>query len=387
MRGLPEDEVPKGPKPPRPSRDRLRRRFGRGTVWTGLVLLLVSVVAAAALVDALRRGPTPPLTTNALAAETPSLTGPHLPAPGLLHGTLHFVSLGRCRPQALELATLSLAAPGPRLGCDLSVSPRGDLAVARLGLAPRAPGHRIGLVDLASPPSLVRTLGVAQGETSWSADGRRLAWCAPDGATVVLTLATGARDRVTGCHPVFASDGSVITRPDQPLTTTLLRDGDPLLTEPELARAFPTDGEGPIDIVGYASRADGLLAVVAVRFETGRRPRRVLELWRGPILEAALPLPELGLPAGSGRFGERVEFSPSGNEIAAAFPGRGVQVILIDLTGRRIVLDPTSQHGFAWSPDGAWFALSTGEEILVQGPARGETVYELPIGASAIAWR
>ncbi len=372
-----------------PSHSLARRRSTarRARLSTWLALAVVAIVGTAAAVTALRGGSEPMPRTAAPGLDTASLTGPDVPATGLLSGTLVLTSLGPCRPQTLELTTLSLAAPGPRLGCSLTVSPRGDLAVADLGLAREAPGHRIGLVDLAAPPSLLRSLGVARGEASWSADGERLAWCAPDGATVVLTLETGERNRLAGCQPVFVPDGSVLTRPDRPLTATLLRNGEPLLSEAEVARGLPLDGEGPVDVVGYAARRDGLVAVVAVRFESGRQPRRVLELWRGGSLEAAVPLPELGLPAGSGRFGGRVEFSPTGREIAAAFPGRGVAVVLIDLPTRRIVLEPTSQHGFAWSPDGAWFALSTGEEVVVYGSTRGETAYVLPIGTSSIAWR
>jgi hypothetical protein len=179
----------------------------------------------------------------------------------------------------------------------------------------------------------------------------------------------------------------VLTRPARLLTSTLLQDGEVLLAEEDLVRPFPADSEGPLDVVGYDLRPDGLLAVVTVRFEPGRRPRRLLQLWRGDRLERAILLPELGLPAGTGRLGDRVEFAPTGREVAVAFPGAGKPMIIVDLGTGGISLEPTSQHGFAWSRDGRWFALSTGEEIRVLGPDRRDAVYVLPVGAASLAWR
>jgi hypothetical protein len=178
-----------------------------------------------------------------------------------------------------------------------------------------------------------------------------------------------------------------LARPARLLTATLLRDGSVLLGEEELARPFPPGSEGPLDVVGYDLRPDGLLAVVTVRFEPGRLPRRLLQLWRGTRLDRVIPLPELNLPAGTGRLGDHVEFDPTGREVAVAFPGAGKEMILVDLRTDAVTMPPTSQHGFAWSPDGRWFALSTGREIRVFGPDRRDPVYVLPVGAAALAWR
>lgn len=351
---------------------------------SGLVLGAVAVIGLAAAYDALRG--TGSTTVVDPTAES-TITGAEVPAPGELDGTLVFASQAGCRPRALRLATLTLGASGPSLDCDLWVPPEGRHAAISLAPALGFRGSRAALLRLSDPPAVAEELGIVRGEPSWSDDGRRLAWCTVASDTVVLDLDTGARSRLAGCRPEIAPDGSVLTRPARLLTSTLLRDGEVVLVEEQLARPFPPDSEGPLDVVGYDLRPDGLLAVVTVRFEPGRRPRRLLQLWRGDRLERAIPLPELGLPAGTGRLGDRVEFAPTGREVAVAFPGPGKPMIIVDLGTGGVTLEPTSQHGFAWSPDGRWFALSTGEEIRVLGPDRGDPVYVLPVGAAALAWR
>jgi hypothetical protein len=357
-------------------------RSGR-RILTSLVLGAVGLIAAAAVIDALRGSPSPQASPPDVLAET---TDVRLPERGVLTGRLVFSRLAGCRPQEVDLETLSLGEPGRPLDCGLWVSPRGDLAVAAVAPALGLRGSDNWLLRLGEPPTLTRPLGIARGEPAWSADGERLAWCTDSQETVVLTLETGARAFVSGCRPVFGPNGSILTRPATLLAPMLLENGRPLLEEDDLLRGFPP-GEGPLDLVGYDARPDGLLAVVAVRFEGGRRPRRLLQLWRGGRLESSVLLPELNLPAGYGRLGERLEFSPDGREVAVAFPGLGRQMMLVDLQTLRVTLEPTLQHGFAWSPDGRWFALSTGEEVRVLGRDRAEPAYVLPIGAAAIAWR
>lgn len=353
---------------------------------TWLVLAAVAIVAVFATLDALRRPASEP--RDATRTETGRLVGDRLPESAVLSGTLFFAGQSSCRPQALRLDTLTLARAGPPVECGLWVPPRGDFAAVSLAPALALRGSRLGLLRLGDPPTVVRRLGVARGEPSWSADGARLAWCTEESETVVLDVEGGATARLEGCRPRFAPDGSLLTRPNSLLATSVLRDGQVLLGEDELARPFPPDAQGPLDVVGYGARADGLLAVVVVRFESGRRPRRMLELWRGKELEQAILLPELGLPAGYGRLGERVEFDPTGREVAVSFSGAGREMVLVDLArGGVVTLEPTSQHGFAWSPDGTWLALSTGAEIQVLGPGRGESEYVLPVGAAALAWR
>jgi hypothetical protein len=350
-----------------------------------LVLCSVAVLAVVAANDTLR--------SDEVASEAPtqpdesSLTGPDLPAPGALSGMLVFASQAGCRPYTLSLATVSLGTPGQSLECGLWVPSRGELGTVSLALELGLRGNRIALIRLGDPPKLGREIGVVRGEPSWSEDGRLLAWCTPASDTVVEDLETGVRRRLAGCRPTITPDGSVLTRPARLLTPTLLRDGEVLLNGEELLRAFPPAGDGPLDVVGYDERSDGLLAVVTVRFEAGRLPRRILQFWHDSMLMRAVALPELNLPAGYGRLGDRVEFDPSGREVAVSFPGAGKQMVLVDVRSGQIVLAPTSQHGFAWSPDGTWFALSTGEEIRIFGPGRDELLYVLPVGAATLSWR
>jgi hypothetical protein len=351
---------------------------------TRLVLGAVALIGAGATWDALRHDPFP---AAERADDDIRFRGAALPQPGELSGTLVFASQADCRPRVLSFETLTVGPAGPAARCGLWVSPRGDLAAVSLAAALGLQGSRVGLLRLGERPKLVQQLGIVRGDPSWSKDGGRLAWCTAERDTVLLAVETGARRHVEGCRPKIAPDGSVLTRPALLLTPTLLRDGNVALDEEDLTRAFPADSDGPLDLVGYDVRPDGLLAVVAVRFESGRRPRRLLQLWHSGQLERAILLPELGLPAGAGRLGDHVEFGPTGREVAVAFPGAGKQMILVDLESGNVVLEPTSQHGFAWSPDGRWLAVSTGEEIRILGPERGEPVYVLPVGAAALAWR
>jgi hypothetical protein len=354
---------------------------------SGIVLGAVCVLAFAAAYDALRGGTTTASPTVVDPTEESQLVGGELPDPGELPGEIVFASQAGCRPRVLDLATLTLEPAGPPLDCGLWVPPRGQVAAVSLAPALGFRGSRAALLGLGDPPELAGGLGIVRGEPSWSEDGRRLAWCTAGGATVVLDLDTETRERLEGCRPKIAPDGSVLARPARLLTATLLRDGEVLLGEDELARPFGPGSEGPLDVVGYDLRPDGLLAVVAVRFEPGRLPRRLLQLWRGNRLERAIALPELNLPAGTGRLGDNVEFGPTGREVAVAFPGAGKEMILVDLGTGAVTLPPTSQHGFDWSFDGRWFALSTGEEIRVFDLDRRDPVYVLPVGAAALAWR
>ncbi len=360
-------------------------RPSRRALSTWVVLVAVVIVAALAARDAVWGGSSPARSEE--RPPEPTLSGELVPPAGRLEGTIVFVTLAGCRPQTLDLGTLALGRAGPPLDCGLWVPPRGDLAAISLAPALALRGSRLALLELSDPPRPGEELGIARGEPAWSADGTVVAWCTADGDTVVFTPETGERSSVRGCRPSITPDGSVLTRSASPLASSLFQNGDVLLRRADLLRAFPADSDGPLDVVGYDQHPDGLLAVVVVRFEAGRRPRRLLEFWRDGRLEGAILLPELTLPAGVGRLGDRVTFNPTGDEVVVAYPGTGTEMAVVDLTSGEVVVEPRNQHGYAWSPDGTWLAVSTGQEIRLLGPDRGEPEYVLPVGAAAIAWR
>lgn len=348
---------------------------------------IVAVIAVVAAGDALRGGLSHSNGPPTAATEDGEAAGP-FPAVGTLPGTLYLTTLGECRLQAIDVARLARVVDGPETTCSFSLAPDGKRATIPLGprRGPLGRSRALWLAELGERLHLRRLAVARGGAATWSRDGTRVAWCRDEGDTVVLTLATAERRKVRGCAPKFAGD-AVLTRPDEPLTPLLLRDGKVLLDETDVARGFPPGPPAPLDVLGYDVREDGLLAVVVVQFRSGRQPTPVLELWLKGEFVRVVELPILGSPAGRGRFGERVEFSPDGREIVVAFPGAGVRFVLIDVASGAELLPATSQHGIAWSPDGVWFAVSTAEAILVYGSTRTAPAYVLPIGASALAWR
>ena len=226
---------------------------------------------------------------------------------------------------------------------------------------------------------MLRELGLTTDVApSWSADGSSVAWCEPDGNSTVLRLSSGTASHVHGCQPVFAGS-SLVTRPDEAIVRTLYRDGKTLLDESDLRRGFPAAGNEPVGVGGYDARADDLIALAVY----GASELAPIELWRGDQYIASLgrlPLTSLTL----------VRFSPNGDELAVTKTGDGdnLALYLIDVrSGMTTQVPLTDQRAFAWSPDGEWFAISSGDEIAIYGHTRSAPVYILPVGATALAWR
>jgi hypothetical protein len=359
---------------------------------TRLVVAAAALVVAVAAWDFLGTRDAPPAEEGEPVREELSdgpveLSGERVPPPGALTGTLYVVTLSGCRLLALDLVGATFRPPGPPIGCELSVSPRGDRAVVPLEWPAPVEGRAIWMVSLAEELRLERRLGLARGAAAWSPDGGEVAWCTPEGRTVLASVSSGeVRRTVAGCRPKVAPDGAVLTRPDTPLAATLLRDGAVLLGRDDLQRGFTRRTGGVVDVLGYEQRADGLLAVAAVRF-AGSVPEVVLQLWQDGRHVRSIELPPLGTPGRAGRFGEVVRFSPDGAQVGVAFPGPGVRLVVVDVDSGELLLGPTSQHGFDWSPAGDRLALSTAQEIRVFGAGTDEPLYALPLGATAIAWR
>lgn len=349
-------------------------------IWLGrLVVVALAVIGTVIAIDAFRAGGSQ--TERPAAAPRPELVGPDVPQPGALAGTLTVAAGDACRLQTVGLADASLGPEGTRTSCGLWAAPAGDLAVVTRGH--NGLWSELWLTRLGESPRLLRELGFVQGAPSWSPDGQRVAWCAPEATTTVLTVATGSRTTVAGCRPALTADG-VLTRPDEPITGRMLLDGKPILGTHDLNRPFRLP-DATIDVLGFDASTDGLLAVAVASF-SDTLPRAVLELWRGHMLEGSVSLPLLVVP-GRGVLGELVRFSPNGREIVVGFPGGVIELLVVDTDRHRIVLGPGPSRGFTWSPDGTWLARSTGTEIVIAGTERSEATYVLPLEVSALAWR
>jgi hypothetical protein len=379
-------------------------------VRTWLVIAAVAAIAIVAAVNTLvgHDGPPPERSGE---AELPGLRGPGVPVSGALAGTLYFVAEG-CRVERLDLSDLARSGGGVGRVCAFSLSPDGDRAAIVRGGAREGEGRYATLVRLSPGVEELVEFGPVQGSIAWAPDSRRLAWCDAGGTTHAID-ADGRllRQATPGCRPRFGATGALLTATDAP---AVLSDGVPLLDEDDLRSALPPGSER-IRVLGFDQRRDGTLAVVtssvrlvavdAPRFvesvegtgapgvdgsatvQVSSGPRLVLQIWRGDTLEQSTSLRSIGYPFLNLGFGEVLRFSPGGNEIAVGAAGIGVPIALVDAGTLRPILRPTIQQGFAWSPDGRWFAIATGDGVHISSTLRSEPVYVLPIAAVGIAWR
>jgi len=355
---------------------------GRLGAWAWrLAIVALAALGIAVVVDALGGGKgSEPAAHPAPRLER--ITGPNVPQPAALEGTLYIAEGDDCRLTAIDLQQITQGDPGPETSCGLWTAPAGRLAAVTRA-AHDDQTEELWLVELADPPRLLRRVGPLAGDPSWAADGKRLAWCTPDGSTVVLEVATGSRTHVRGCRPKLTPEG-ILTRPNEPLAFQLLEGGVARLDRSELARPFRDPGSH-IDVLGFDASADGLLAVAVAEF-TDPRPRAWLELWRGHTLLGAFVLPIAAVP-GPGFLDELVRFSPSGQEIAIGLARGTFELLVVDAQTHRLRLEPSLTKAFTWSPDGAWLVRSTGSEIVFSSAERSERVYTVPLAAFALAWR
>jgi hypothetical protein len=349
-----------------------------------LIIGALAAIAVAALVDTLHGGGggESTIARGSGEEEVLSLSGPDVPPPGALPGSLAVVEASDCRLRVISFADGSVSEPGTDTLCRVWASPTSRQAVVATSRGERADVRELALVNLDDPSDDGRALGSARGEVAWSADGARLAWCSLEGESTVLELSTGAEEKITGCDPSFAPDGALFTRADH--EAVLLRDGEPLLASADLEDGFEPGSSGPVELVDYDVSPDGTIAVTVARLlPTGTAV--MLELWRDGSLSASFELPPVRGP-GNTRFGGFLQFSPAGNELAVGYtPGAGA-LTLVDLELERLVIPEIDQSGIAWSPDGGWLALAIGNEIRVYGAVKDEPTYVLPIAAQSIAW-
>lgn len=301
----------------------------------------VAAIAVAGIAETLVDGRGESTTVASPAADR--VRGPDVPAPGTLSGTLAVALLPECRLAEIDLATLALDRDEPAFDCEsLLASDAGLVAVDRAGERGVYDDGQVVLdeADLRSgleqPPSgHVHPLG---------ADRRA------DGLTAVA-VAAGPRD----IYDVLEDAGLDVDDPD--------------------------DLEEARELLGL-NGPYGALALSA----GGSLPRTELQLWRDGKLERSRPLRPAAYPFANRRFGELLRFSPDGVELAVGHGEPGSPVLLLDVETLRTTMRPTVHHGFAWSPDGAYFALSTGTEIRVSGALRSQPAYVLPIPALLLGW-
>ncbi len=359
-------------------------------MWrNALVVGAVAALGVAALVDTIRGGEAEAADPGATAAEESStaqtLTGPDVPPAGSLPGQLVVAEADGCRVRVLRFADAALGSSGEETLCRVWVAPKGGLAVVPTARGERADVRRIELVRLDDPPESVRELGAARGEVAWSPDGSRLAWCAAGGFSIVHELGSGKQERIRGCHPRFTTGGSVITRPDRPLTAELWLDGEPLLSADDFAQGFESGPSRPLDLLEFDVSSSGVIAATVAKQLAPSGTQLTLQLWRDGQLDASIGLPRLPGP-GNTLFGGFLRFGPTGNELAIGYtPGAG-ELSLVDLELGRVLVRSIAQSALAWSPDGAWLALAVDDEIRVYGAVRDEPSYVLPLSAVSLAW-
>jgi hypothetical protein len=360
----------------------------RGRGASRLLVLGVAAIVAVAIAAGLRGSSDSP----AAATEPEEPVGGEpiadpglgtLPAPGALPGRLVVLDRETCRPYVVDLARLEARSPGPPTGCRAWFAPDGKHAAVSL---PDRGGTWLLDVDAGRVGG---RLSESTEPVVFSDDGSTLAQCLGDGRTSVVELAHGVARVVDGCRPAFAPDGSVLTRPDERLPTTLLRDGSELIGFAEVEGALPATPDGAVSLIGYDEGPGGLLAVLVARFP-GRhqdqdyapevQPQLTLTLWRDGALEATR---RIGAVTTS--FGSRLELSPSGSAVLVTSSEHGL-LAAADLRRPAAPELRVRQFGAAWSPDGAWLAIATTDRIEIRAAATLELAYELPLTVRALAW-
>jgi hypothetical protein len=206
---------------------------------------------------------------------------------------------------------------------------------------------------------------------------------------------SGARRDVAGCHPVYLADGSLVTRGSADGSLVILANGSVQLDREDIAAAFPptVDAAGQPHVFGAAGAQDGSL-LLAASWATSGGPRLArLGRWANGRLESAVPIPA-SYSSAVGAHGLTIEVDARSTEAALVYPERLSRPMaerleaLVELRSGRVEprLEAASYIGVAWSPDGAWLALTTGREVEIYGLDRSAPTYVLPVRARAIAW-
>lgn len=389
--------------------------MGLRHVLTGLVV--AGVAAVAVLAALLSRGGPDDAERGARAGS--SLRGPLTPTAGALDGTLVVTAGDGCVLERLDLERVRLLEPGPRTGCEIAVSPLGDRAIVVSQRRGDDGLVSVSLYDLQGRPSRSADLGSSFGPPAWSPEAQRIAICRDGQTTEVVDLDGTTSSSVPGCWPAVDAGGTItmlavagrrpgalsaarLSSPSldvgRPILSTpsqvVLRDGVEVLRLTDVLVAAGARRQSPGLLLGHAVAPDGTLAVEAL-FLTDSGVQTTVQQWDGGAMVRAIEVPPLTGKRGpadrvteSGTVGDLLRFSPTGDELAIVLRRGDGELIVLDARTGRVVLGPVEQHGFDWSADGTWLAISTGSEIQVFGTERSSTpTFTLPVAVSDLAWR
>jgi len=301
-----------------------------GRVRNSVVVAAVLVVFAIALADALRDvvPAGSPTETRGATEASDARVRDLVPVQGA-RGSLVFTDPSDCRVREVAVGSATEYPLEPTGGnCRLWVPPFG--ARVAYGVANAAgEGAAFRFLDLNHPEEEFGTEYTFEGRVTWSLDGQRATWC--ESPSEAIDFEFYAERRPLGvCSAAYSTAGEIVGI-----------QGDTVLAVPDgrsLLRA-----SAPVDEVDVG--VDGSFGILA-----GRR----LERYAGGRRTHGRPLPE-------GPLTGRPDFSP--DNCAALLPVAG-EVRLVDLgcLGRDDAGWPAKAA--AWSPDGAWIALSVAEGIL-----------------------
>ncbi len=332
---------------------------------TLLVIGAVVVIGGFATADAIRGKPRAdrPATPSSAVQTTPSrLPGPQ-PQPeapkgwpqGVLRGTLTFTDADTCAVRVIGLAG-GRERPVARFAGDCSLWT--PLVGTRLayGLGASSPDglHPFRLADLGLPNADLGGYRALFGVVIWSADGQRVAWCGRDRTGFDLEIFGPAR-RLPRCPVAYTRDDEIAYAV-----------GNKVLVESDVY--YRASGG-----VTYAHFGQDRSLVVVVN---GNRIERIdsdgKKVFSSPLpadLEGQTPI----LRA---------------DNCGVLFRGKEGSIQLLDLgctPGLPNRFFPGSDA--AWSPDGAWVALSQSDAIAFERVVGSRLEVRWPAHAAQLAWR
>lgn len=398
---------------------------GRQRPRVTLTASIVGLIALSVAVLTVIQNDDPPQGTESTRTSDEALAGPHSPAPGALDGRLLISRGDRCTIQEIDLEHVRIHRDSSARGCQLWVSPTGELALVRSIVASGGTAsHALlavndELAPAASQPQALNVPGRWRASPAWSPSGTKLALCRQDGRTLVVDVQSDNTHVLEGCWPTFTPSGTVLSMSDpaldtrtapepsvpipsldvgRPLLSTvrqfILEDGQVRLDLTAVRAALPETARSLGRILGFAADGDGRLAVTVLYLD-GLEVRSALQIWDGESLISSVEIPVLlGDHAHLELSAEPVltpvqtlSFGPNDEELAIAAGSVSRELLVLDVQAGARVLGSDAQVAFDWSPSGDWLGVATESEIEIYGPERSRTpTFTLPVSVSALAW-